>query len=96
MMRIYLMLIRNTVSFYKCCGARVEFEGAESKLPPGAGAKIKNCCSRSGSCSFLFTTDFKKFYRKNVLVAEEVFVDWYPTILILLLKSKKVIFKVYY
>ncbi len=58
-------------------------QGAEITLPPGAGAEIMNC----GSGSFLFTTDLKKFYRKKIKSAEEVFVI--VTSLILLLKSKK-------
>jgi hypothetical protein len=39
--------------------------GAEIKFPPGAGAEITNC--GSGSCPFLFTTDF---YRKIIMVTE--------------------------
>ncbi len=53
-----------------CCGA--ESRGAKIKLPPGAGAEITNC----GSGSFLFTTDFKKLYCKE-MVAEEAFVNCY-------------------
>jgi hypothetical protein len=34
---------------------------SEIKLPPGAEAEIMNC----GSGSFLFTTDLRKFHRKN-------------------------------
>ena len=50
--------------------------GAEIKLPPGDGAEITKCGSSSGS--FLFTTDLKKFYRqKNMIVAQEVFVNGY-------------------
>jgi hypothetical protein len=40
---------------------------------PVPKAEITNC----GSGSFLFTTDLKKFYRKKILVAEEVFVNCY-------------------
>jgi hypothetical protein len=36
---------------------------AEIKFSPGAGAKITNCGSGSGSC--LFIEDLKKIYRKN-------------------------------
>jgi hypothetical protein len=53
-------------------GAGAESRGAEIKLPPGDGAEIRTC----GSGSFLFTTDLKKFYRKNQ-VAEEGFVNYY-------------------
>jgi hypothetical protein len=58
----------------------------------GAGAEITN----SGSDSFLFTTDLKKFNRKNILDAEEVYLNCYRPFLMLLLISKKVIFKVPY
>ncbi len=42
--------------------------GAEIKLPPGAGAKLTNCSSGSGSSSgsFLFIKGLKKFYRKKL------------------------------
>ncbi len=62
-------------------GSGTESRGAEIKFPPGSG-------------SFLFTRDFKKFYRK-IIVVYDVFVNCY-TILILLLKSKKELFKVSY
>ncbi len=45
----------------QCCGTGAESRGAEIKLPPEAGAEITNC----GFGAFLFTTDLKKFYRKN-------------------------------
>ena len=38
---------------------------------PRVGAEITNF----GSSSFLFTTDLKKFYRKKINVAEEVFIN---------------------
>jgi hypothetical protein len=43
-----------------CGRAGAESRGAEIKLPPGAGAEIANCGSGSGS--FLFIKDAKKFY----------------------------------
>ncbi len=66
-------------------------------MTPGAVAKITNCRSGSSSGSFLFTTDLRKILYKKIMVAEEVFVNCYNLkILIPLLKSKKVIFKVSY
>jgi hypothetical protein len=56
------------------------------------GAKITNCGSGFGS--FLFTTELKEILKKKIMVPEEVFVNCYHKILILLLKSKKIIFKV--
>jgi hypothetical protein len=71
------------VSVYQCCGA-------------GAGAKITNCGSSSGfgSASFLFSTDLKKFYIKKLWLLNKFL--YVVTVLILLLQSKKVIFKVSY
>ncbi len=48
---------------WHCCGAGAASRGAETKLPPRAGAEITNCTS--GSSSFQFIKDLKKFYRKN-------------------------------
>jgi hypothetical protein len=55
---------------------RSRSRGAEIKLPPVAVAEIVNCVSSSGSGSFLFAIDLKKFYRK-IMVAEEVSVNCY-------------------
>jgi hypothetical protein len=45
----------------QCCGAGADSQGAEIRLPPGAGAEIMHC----GATFFLFTTDMKKYCRKN-------------------------------
>ncbi len=60
----------------QCCGAGAgaDSRGAEINLPPGAGAEITNF--ESGSFLFTGTTGFKKFYR-NIMVPEEVFVNYY-------------------
>jgi hypothetical protein len=52
---LFFNLISTRFFFNQCCGGRAEAKsrGAEIKLPPGAGAKIKNC----GSVSFLLTTE---------------------------------------
>jgi hypothetical protein len=50
-------------------------QGAEIKWPPEAGAEITNCCSSSGCNSFSLIKDLKKFYRKKIMVAGEVFVN---------------------
>jgi hypothetical protein len=67
-------------------------------LLPGAGAEITNCGSGSGSSSdsgsFLFTTDLKKFEIKKTWLLKKFL--QIVTIVILLLKSKKVNFKVSY
>ncbi len=60
----------------QCWEAGAENRGAKIKLPGGAGAKIMNCSSGSSSCSFLFTTDLKKFYWKKSLLLKENFVNW--------------------
>jgi hypothetical protein len=44
-------LLLKLLSYNQCCGARAKRRGAEIKLPPEAGAEIKNF----GSGSFLFT-----------------------------------------
>ncbi len=49
--------------------------GAETKLPPGAGAEITNCGS------FLFIKELKRKFKK-ILVAEEVFGNCYNLILL--------------
>ena len=59
----------------QCC--RAEGRGAEIKLPPGAGGEIMNCGSGSNSGSFLFIKDLKQFYRKKIMVAKEVFVNYH-------------------
>jgi hypothetical protein len=65
-----------------CCGAVAERQRAEIKLPPGAGAEITKYGSGSGS--FLFTTDLKKeLYREKIKINEEVFENWYNTVLLL-------------
>jgi hypothetical protein len=63
----------------QCCGAKKQCWGTKIKLPPGAGAEITNCGSvfSSSSSPFLFTTDLKKFYRKKIMVTEEVFENWF-------------------
>jgi hypothetical protein len=50
-------------------------QGAEIKFSPRHGAKITNCGSGSGS--FLFIKDVKKFYRKKIMTAKDVFVNCY-------------------
>ncbi len=84
----YLVQVNKTDHIQQCCGAGAESRGAKIKLPHGAGAEITNC----GSGSLIFTTDLKKFYRKKswLLSCWRSFCK-----LLLLLKSKKVIFKVY-
>jgi hypothetical protein len=61
----------------QCCGA--EKPKAEIKLTPGAGAEITNCGSGSGS--FLFIKDLKKFYRKKSWLQKRFF--YICTVLIL-------------
>ncbi len=53
-------------------------------MPPAAGAEITNC----GPPSFLFTTELMKFYGKIMVTVNFLKI---VTILILCLKSKKVI-----
>jgi hypothetical protein len=91
---VFVSTEHNNGSSVVDCGA--ESRGGEIELPPGAEAEVTNCGNSSGSDSFLFTTDLKKCYKK-IVVAEEIFLNCNNcNIVILLLKSKKVFFKVSY
>jgi hypothetical protein len=59
---------------YSMLRSQSRSRGAEIKFPPGAGAETKNFAApASGSGSLLFIKDLKKFFRKKIMVAEEVF-----------------------